>query len=90
MCSVSYSFSEILQQSRLLLTTPPLLNLYCIIVKARNRWSHIRSSMASFLGRVGAFFIHKSASYAEAQHDSGLSLMVTALSSLATKLEEMG
>ena len=46
--------------------------------------------MASFPERVGALFIHSSASCTEAHRDSGLSLMITALSSLATKLEEMG
>lgn len=43
-----------------------------------------------FSGACRCIFIHKSASYTEAHRDSGLSLMITALSSLATKEEEMG
>ena len=66
----------------------PPLDLNCIVM-ARNRWLHIRSSMASSPERVGVF------SYTSLlpilKHiDSGLSLMITALSSLATKEEEMG
>ena len=66
----------------------PPLDLNCIVM-ARNRWLHIRSSMASSPERVGVF------SYTSLlpilKHiDSGLSLMITALSSLATKVEEMG
>ena len=63
-------------------------DLNCIVM-ARNRWLLIRSSMASSPERVGVF------SYTSLlpilKHiDSGLSLMITALSSLATKVEEMG
>jgi hypothetical protein len=71
----------------LLLTTPFEFELY-----SQGPKSLIAHSIfyGFFSGACRCIFIHRSASHTEAHRDPGLSLMITALSSLATKVEEMG
>ena len=82
MCAVWVILSKIQQSS----STDHTFELY-----SRGPKSLIAHSIfyGFFSGACRCIFVHKSA-YTEAHHDSGLSLMITALSSLATKLEEMG